>query len=98
MASWARSHPAEISAFLHSPALPLLLNAGLLFYFVCLWKIFEKAGQPGWGALIPIYNIVLTLRIAGKPSWWFLLCLVPFVNVVVVILMFLCFVQKFGKG
>ena len=50
---------------------------------VSYWKVFEKAGQPGWGVLIPIYNILLLLKIAGKPGWWILLYLIPLVNIVI---------------
>ncbi len=39
-----------------------------------MWKVFEKAGKPGWAAIIPIYNLIVLLDIVGKPIWW----LVPF--------------------
>ena len=38
-----------------------------------LWKVFEKAGEPGWAALVPIYNAIVLLKIAGRPGWWVLL-------------------------
>jgi hypothetical protein len=47
---------------------------------VSMWKIFTKAGKPGWACLIPIYNILVLLEIIGKPWWWLLLMLIPFVN------------------
>ena len=37
------------------------------------WKMFEKAGQPGWAAIIPIYNLYILLKIAGRPGWWLIL-------------------------
>jgi len=43
------------------------------FYLMVGWKIFEKAGKPGWGSLIPIFNIILMLEITGRPSGWFVL-------------------------
>ena len=49
-----------------------------------IWKVFEKAGKPGWAALVPIYNIIVLLDIAGKPAWWLVLMLIPLVNVAVV--------------
>lgn len=52
-----------------------------LFYMICYWRIFVKAGQPGWASLIPIYNIIVWLRIIGKPWWWLFLLLIPFVNI-----------------
>ena len=54
----------------------------LIFMLIVWWKIFTKAGKPGWGIIIPIYNIVLMLEIAGRPGWWFLLMLIPGVNFV----------------
>ena len=42
----------------------LIAIAFALFYLVSVWKVFVKAGQPGWGILIPIYNIYLVLKIA----------------------------------
>jgi hypothetical protein len=63
-----------------------------------LWSTYSKAGQPGWGAIIPIYNILLMLRIAGKPAWWILLYLIPFVNIVIGILVALEVARNFGKG
>ena len=41
----------------------------LLIIIVSMWKIFEKAGKPGWAAIIPIYNIIILLEIVGKPVW-----------------------------
>jgi hypothetical protein len=62
------------------------------------WKTFEKAGQPGWGAIIPIYNIYLLCKIAGKPGWWVLLMLIPFVNIIIAILVSIDVAKNFGKG
>ncbi len=62
------------------------------------WKIFTKAGKPGWAALIPIYNLIVLLEITGKPLWWFILFLVPFANLVALVLLAVALAQKFGKG
>lgn len=63
-----------------------------------IWKTFAKAGQPGWGVLVPIYNTYLVLRIAGRPGWWLLLLLIPIVNLVLMIIVLLDFARSFGKG
>ena len=63
-----------------------------------MWKTFEKAGKPGWGAIIPIYNIILLLEIAGRPLWWFFLLLIPVVNFVVAIIVAIDVARNFGKG
>jgi cytochrome bd-type quinol oxidase subunit 2 len=48
----------------------LILLPLLIFYVVCLWKVFEKAGVEGWKAIIPVYNGWVLAEIAGKPGWW----------------------------
>jgi hypothetical protein len=63
-----------------------------------LWKTFTKAGQPGWASIIPFYNIVVLADICGKPWWWLFLCLIPIVNIVVLIILYLKLAEVFGKG
>lgn len=63
-----------------------------------IWKTFEKAGKPGWGAIIPIYNLILLLQIANKPLWWIILFFIPLVNIIVAIIVPIEIAAKFGKG
>ncbi len=70
----------------------------LLFFVIAGWKVFTKAGQPGWGVIIPIYNLYLWLKIAGKPGWWVILALIPFVNLVIAIIAALGIAAAFGKS
>lgn len=63
-----------------------------------IWKVFEKAGEPGWAAIIPIYNVIVLLKIAGKPVWWIILLLIPLVNFIVSILVSIEVAKRFGKG
>jgi hypothetical protein len=63
-----------------------------------MWKVFTKAGQPGWAAIVPIYNIVILLKIVGRPVWWLVLLLIPFVNFVILILVSIDMAKSFGKG
>jgi hypothetical protein len=63
-----------------------------------LWKVFTKAGKPGWAAIIPIYNIIVLLQIAVKPVWWIILFIIPFVNFVIILLVWLSVAKAFGKG
>jgi hypothetical protein len=65
---------------------------------VALWKIFQKAGEPGWAAIIPFYNTFTLFKIAGLNPWLFLLLLIPFVNIVVGIWVALKLGAAFGKG
>ena len=70
----------------------------VVFMIATLWKIFTKAGKPGWACLIPIYNLIVMLEIAGKPVWWFLLFFIPVVNLVIMILVLAGLATNFGKG
>jgi hypothetical protein len=62
------------------------------------WKVFSKAGQPGWAIIVPIYNVIVMLKVAGKPLWWILLMFIPFVNMIVGILVMAALAKNFGKG
>ncbi len=70
----------------------------IAFYLYVYWRIFEKAGKPGWAALIPIYNTLMLLDIVGKPWWWILLFLIPVVNIVFAVWMTNLLSLSFGKG
>jgi len=62
-----------------------------------LWKIFQKAGHPGWYAIIPILNIYIMLKIVGREGWWLILFLIPCVNIVVAIIVYIDLAKSFGK-
>jgi len=62
------------------------------------WKIFTKAGQPGWACIIPIYNLYVWCKIVGRPWWWILLMLIPFVNFIILIILIIDLANSFGKG
>ena len=72
---------------------------GFLFLMIAsMWKIFTKAGKPGWAAIVPIYNLVVILDIAGKPLWWIILMLIPIVSLIVGIIIYVALANAFGKG
>lgn len=54
----------------------------MVISMVARWRIFTKAGQPGWAALIPVYNLYITAKIVGKRGWYLLWFLVPIANIV----------------
>ncbi len=84
------------------------LGISLVFLFIWLalivliiasmWKIFTKAGKPGWACLIPFYNLYVLIEIGGKPGWWLLLYFIPIVNIVISILVLVGVAENFGKG
>jgi hypothetical protein len=69
-----------------------------LVIIIAMWKVFTKAGQPGWAAIIPIYNIYVLCKVAGRPGWWLLLLLIPFVNFIILIILSIDIAKNFGKG
>ena len=71
----------------------------LIVLIVANWKLFAKAGQPGWASIIPIYNLVILLQIVGRPTWWIaaiLFC--PPVGLVFSVIMMVDLAKSFGKG
>ena len=69
-----------------------------ILYIVSLWKIFAKAGKPGWASIVPIYNVIVMLEITGKPIWWIILLFIPVVNLVISIIVIVELANKFGKS
>lgn len=77
---------------------PLLTLAFAVFFLAGFWKTFTKAGHPGWACLVPIYNVIVLLQIAGRPMWWLLLMFLPFVNFFVALILTMDIARNFGKG
>jgi len=77
--------------------LVVFLLAVAVFYLTAEWKIYAKAGKPGWAIFIPIYNIIVFLEIVGKPWWWIFLLMIPFVNFVLLIILIHKLSLSFGK-
>jgi hypothetical protein len=76
----------------------ILYFAVIVFVLYCLWRVFSKAGKPGWAAIIPFYNIIVELEIVGKPWWWLFLMFIPIVNIVIAIMVMIRLAKVFGKG
>ena len=76
----------------------IIYAAVVILLLVGMAKMFSKAGQPAWGAIIPIYNTLLLLRIAGRPAWWFVLFLIPVINLIVTIVVGIDVAKRFGHG
>ncbi len=82
----------------------ILLTILSVFYFaiivvliIAMWKIFEKAGKPGWASIVPFYNIIVLLQIVEKPWWWLLLMMIPYVGAIWGIWSINLLSKKFGK-
>lgn len=70
----------------------------IVLEIAALWQVFEKAGEAGWQSIIPIWNSIVLLRIAGRPAWWFILYLIPIVNIVIHFIVMIDIARSFGKG
>jgi hypothetical protein len=81
-----------------SPIAMLISLLVALLVIVAMWKVFTKAGQPGWASIIPIYNIYIWCKIVGRPGWWVILMLIPFVNFIILIILSIDMAKSFGKG
>ena len=81
---------------------------GILFLVVWLaiivavvagtWKAFEKAGEPGWAAIVPIYNVYVMIKIGGNEWWWLILLFVPVINVIAILKISIDVAKAFGQG
>lgn len=77
----------------------LLVYLGLIvLWLASMWKVFAKADQPGWAALVPIYNAYVMLKIGDNPGWYLLLMLVPLVNLYAFGKMYVGIARAFDKG
>lgn len=69
-----------------------------VFYIATFWKIFSKAGRPGWLAIIPIVNTIVLIQITGRSGWWILAFFVPILDLVALILILYDLSRSFGYG
>jgi magnesium-transporting ATPase (P-type) len=69
-----------------------------VYYSLALQTIAKKTNtENAWLAWIPIVNFILMLNIAKKPLWWFILCLIPLVNIVVMIIVWMAIAEARNK-
>jgi len=76
----------------------IIYVAVVVIFIAAFWKIFVKAGEEGWKAIIPIWNTLVLLKIIGREWWWILLMLIPIVNIVIWIIVALDLAKSFGRG
>lgn len=76
----------------------LLPIAITLVIIAAFWKVFEKAGEEGWKAIVPFYNTYTLFRIAGRNGWGFLLLAIPLVNIVVIAMVSIDLAKHFDKS
>jgi len=89
---------ATVPAWDPSPMTVIIALACILLVLIALWKVFEKAGQPGWTAIIPLVNYFFFAMAAGRPAWWGILMFVPLVNIIVWFILSIDLAKRFGRG
>ncbi len=84
---------------------PVVLTFAFIIWFVTIafiiaaqWKLYVKAGEPGWAALVPVYNMIVMMKIAGKPEWWVILLFIPIANFIAAIIMYFGLARNFGRS
>lgn len=90
----------DMGALLGGSTLFAISCCSLIFAILIIagfWKVYVKAGQPGWAAIIPIYNIWVLLEIIGRPSWWLILYFIPGVGFIVYLINAIDLAKSFGK-
>ncbi|MBN2637837.1 MAG: signal peptidase I [Bacteroidales bacterium] len=76
----------------------VIVLALVVLQIAAMWRIYEKAGKPGWASLIPFYNIFVLLQIVKKPEWWLVWYFLPIANIVVSIWVTNLLSKSFGKN
>ena len=93
---------ASVFSIFGNLTLVVVILAWAVVEIIGMWRVFEKAGKPGWGAIIPFYNVYLLCKIAGRPGWWWALGLIPLVGgiiwFVLSAIVSLDIARNFGKG
>ena len=92
MSLWASSSDGAVAGF------AVVYVAFVVLAIAAFWKVFTKAGEAGWKAIVPIYNVYVLLKIVGRPAWWLILMLIPFVNLIVWIIVAIDLAKSFGKS
>jgi len=95
---WLQYDGSNATGALFGGAMMLVWLAVLVIVVIGGWKVFEKAGQPGWAILVPFYNAYIMLKIAGRPGWWLILYFIPLVNLVIAIIVAIDIAKAFGQS
>ncbi len=94
------SYSYTLDEFNMEALMPILVVtlALMVLYIIGLWKIYKKAGEPGWGAIIPFYNQYILAKITLGNGWLFLLLFIPIVNIIMLLVMMYRLATVFGRS
>ena len=88
----------DVLALMFGGTMFFVMLACFAIMIIAAWRVFTKAGQPGWAAIVPIYNAIVVLQIVGRPLWFIVLFFIPLVSIVAAIIVCVDFAKSFGKG
>lgn len=95
---FARSYTADRPGAAISSGMLLLILVVALFLIVAMWRTFERAGEPGWASLVPIYNLYIMTRIAGLSGWWVVAAFIPIANIVFWFVISIGIARRFNRS
>jgi len=95
MDDYSVSYSADMS---NNPVFWIIYAVVVVVAIIALWRVFAKAGRPGWAAIIPIYNIYTLVKVSGNSGWFVLLYFIPVVNIIISVIVALGVAKNFGKS
>jgi TRAP-type C4-dicarboxylate transport system permease small subunit len=90
--------PGDPVAAAMSMTTSLIILAAALLLVASMWKVFERAGEPGWAVIIPIYNLYVLTKVAQVSAAWMIAMLLPFLNIIAVFVVANGVAKRFGKS
>lgn len=93
----------QLAAMSQTASTTLFVSAGValaiaIILIAAMWRVFVRAGKPGWWAIVPFYNVYVLLKIVGRPAWWLVLLLIPGVNIVFGIIVIVDLAKAYSRG
>lgn len=76
----------------------LLILAFVLLVIISMWRVYERAGEPGWAVLIPFYNMYVLTKVAGLSGWWVVAMFIPLINIIALFVVSIGVARRFDRG
>jgi hypothetical protein len=76
----------------------LLFLAFILLVIVSMWRVYERAGEPGWAVLIPFYNMYVLTKVGGVSGWWVVAMFIPLINIIALFVVSIAVARRFDRG
>ena len=76
----------------------LLILAFVLLVIIAMWRVYERAGEPGWAVLIPFYNMYVLTKVGGVSGWWVVVMFIPLINIIALFVVSIGVARRFDRG